>query len=719
MSDQTPLPTETPTNDRPRLLRLVGFGVMCATWLGAAIAIGGVHQETMVAACVLSILGLAGVLWRSQNIAIDGMAWVLLGLLVYTGLQLIPLPMEWLTSIAPRSASTWESARTALQLDAGATAPISVDPGGTQLGMVYLLAVVASYLAAWHLGRRKKWAQRGLLAIPIGGVVIVAIGLTQAVVGTSNILGFYEASRDMSESLFFSTFVNDNHLAAFINLGAPIALAQASLSTTPERKSLWALAFAVLAATTVFSLSRAGIVTLVLASVLVLAPLPKRRIRTYAMLLLAGLITAAVMGPLADQVSRFLHIEEWQHAVDLRAPELGWHTANEWWLTGCGRNAFGVASTQLNIWWPDVTISHAHNTPLQLLSESGFVVGGLVLLGSIVFVLRAAWRRRSKILFRGAAAGLIAVALHNLIDFNLDIPGVGLVAAWSAGLLCASKRKLGRPAPWLPFALVGLAASAFFLGMKAPPEPGPRRDALLQSSPTEYMTHNPADYFAFLKTGVAKKNKGYLEHANRMSPADPVGLTALAAVSEREKSIPLLQRTLALNWARAKSVFVIMDRLKPTPTEVDTILPNEAHAMAVYLEYGQPSPAVIEHAMTRYPTDPEVLTAVARRAMKDNRLTRAEDIGMHLMTLGQSAGYRLLGDLYVRQKEPLKAMHMYLEAGDANAKLNAAEQAMKAGREAEALRILKDTRIQSHQLSRASQLKKQAERQLKQKLPQQ
>ena len=122
--------------------------------------------------------------------------------------------------------------------------------------------------------------------------------------------------------------------------------------------------------------------------------------------------------------------------------------------------------------------------------------------------------------------------------------------------------------------------------------------------------------------------------------------------------------------------------------------------------------------MTRYPADAEVLGAVGRRALKDGRLTRAEDIGMHLTTLGKGAGYRLLGDLYVRKEEPLKAMHMYLEAGDATAKLNAAEQALLAGREAEALRILKDTRIQPNQLSRASQLTRRAERQLEQTTPQ-
>jgi len=700
------------------MLRRLGFGLACVAWLGAAIAIGGVHQETLVSASALTLLGLAGVVWRSKNIAIDGMGWVLIGLLVYTACQLIPLPMDWLAGLSPRSATTWQSARDALQMDANGAAPISVDPGATQLGLVYLLALVAAYLAAWHVGRRKKWAQWGLLAIPIGGVVLVTIGLVQAVVGTTQILGVYEASRDMSESIFFSTFVNDNHLAAFINLGAPIALAQASVSVGPERKSLWALAFAVLAAATVFSLSRAGIVTLVLASVVVLAPLQKRRIRTYALLLLAGLITAAVLGPLAEQVSRFLQIEDWQHAIDLRGPELGWHTANEWWLTGCGRNAFGVASTQLNLWWPDVTISHAHNTPLQLLSESGFIVGGLVLFATSALVLRAAWRRRSNIVYRGAAAGLIAVALHNLIDFNLDIPGVGLTAAWSAGLLCASNKRLGRPIRWLAPVLVLLAGATFLFGMTLPPEPGPRRDALMKSTPTEYMSQNPADYFAFLQTGIAENNKAYLQHANRMSPADPMSLMALAAVSERGEAIGLLQRTLQLNWARAKGVFAIMDRMEPTATDVDAILPPEAHAMAVYLEYGDPSKAVVDHAMTRYPADAEVLGAVGRRALKDGRLTRAEDIGMHLTTLGQGAGYQLLGDLYVRKKEPLKAMHMYLEAGDATAKLNAAEQALLAGREAEALRILKDTRIQPNQVSRASKLTRRAERQLEQTTPQ-
>lgn len=81
--------------------------------------------------------------------------------------------------------------------------------------------------------------------------------------------------------------------------------------------------------------------------------------------------------------------------------------------------------------------SHAHHDLLQVFAEGGAV--GLLLLGLILVPLTArvvrAFRGADGTLAVGFAAGLVAVLLHALVDFNFHIPSNGAVAAVLAGAL--------------------------------------------------------------------------------------------------------------------------------------------------------------------------------------------------------------------------------------------------------------------------------------------
>ncbi len=98
---------------------------------------------------------------------------------------------------------------------------------------------------------------------------------------------------------------------------------------------------------------------------------------------------------------------------------------------GVGLNAFSSAYPLLyqTVWRTD-WIGEAHSDYLQVLFDLGLV--GVVLVGALlVLVFRSAWRGAARGgLELGVFGALLALAVHNLVDFNWQIPANA--ATWVA-----------------------------------------------------------------------------------------------------------------------------------------------------------------------------------------------------------------------------------------------------------------------------------------------
>jgi hypothetical protein len=119
---------------------------------------------------------------------------------------------------------------------------------------------------------------------------------------------------------------------------------------------------------------------------------------------------------------------------------------------------------------------HAHNDYLELLAESGLLGTALAVAGIILILVPLIRRPTARpdygLLGYGAAAGVMAICLHSLTDFNLAIPGnaltfsvlVGLLVSWRrvpAPTLAAGQSDRGRILEWRTTAIVlGLAVAA-------------------------------------------------------------------------------------------------------------------------------------------------------------------------------------------------------------------------------------------------------------------
>jgi hypothetical protein len=117
-------------------------------------------------------------------------------------------------------------------------------------------------------------------------------------------------------------------------------------------------------------------------------------------------------------------------------------------LGGWGAGSFGVV--HLLYRRDTLSVQQPHSVPLQLLAETG-IVGALLVLGAFALLLMAgvaATRRRStehgRLLAAALLAGAVAYAVHELYDWDWNIPGLTLPVLVFLGTLGGS---LGRSRP--------------------------------------------------------------------------------------------------------------------------------------------------------------------------------------------------------------------------------------------------------------------------------
>jgi O-antigen ligase len=209
-----------------------------------------------------------------------------------------------------------------------------------------------------------------------------------------------------------------------------------------------------------------------------------------AILLLVGgtIFVSKYLSQTHSYIERVEKVEQ-SHQLNLQIRLDLWSAAEKMWLDhfwwGVGPAHFDYRFRQYRPEIVQARPGHVHNDYLNLLTDWGTVGGIIVLVGMIAFAagLAKTWkyvrapentldRRMSNrfAFFLGAMAGLLALAAHSFVDFNLHIPanailGVTLLALLSGNLRLATERYwFNARIPMKFFATVALAAGIFYLG---------------------------------------------------------------------------------------------------------------------------------------------------------------------------------------------------------------------------------------------------------------
>jgi O-antigen ligase len=423
--------------------------------------------------------------------------------LVFSFLQLVPLPETWLQRLSPGSARLYEAGaleawRVTESQALGTEQPsgmssslhdpgrrtISVQPRKTRESILLFASLAALF---WLVS---SWADRPSRALFLMGTVTV-VGFLVALQGLVQFLtwnGKIFWIRTVPPSSAFGPFVNHNHFAGYVEMVIPVAISLAFCVVEVQRKggsprtggdtrgvdferSGWGKAgLAVFAAillvvTLLLSLSRGGILSSLLSGLLLFAQI-WRRMSSRAMkwsialtlpLAAVGLLAWIGSGTVTRQMSTFRKLES-ESTFQLRS--MIWQTVLQEWpayaWVGSGLGTFESSFAPFTPPGTQRRWDKAHNDYLQLLWESGIIGSALCLFGIGVFVRRYWWpalRSRDHpfdLLRVGAAASLMSIALHSVVDFNLQIGANAFLSVFLAGMMVALHRVVhegggGRP----------------------------------------------------------------------------------------------------------------------------------------------------------------------------------------------------------------------------------------------------------------------------------
>ncbi len=392
---------------------------------------GGTHTGAFAASEILvaSSLILWGLkLWlkSSHHLFFTPAVWAVLGLTAYAGLEYMRTPIEFSTR---------------------------------QEVMKAVLYCSIFFIFINNLRRRRHTRTFAFCLIGVATLIsFYAIG--QFLSGSTQILWVTQAPIYAHRAS--GTYICPNHLAGFLAMVIPLALALTLAGRLEQyQKLLLGFATIIMLAGVAVTISRGGYIAALAAVAVVLGIFfqrPKYRIPSLVVagLLACGMIwffmsTPPEIGSRFEQLAHSSQLQEGRGALyqaNLRmaakTPLLGW--------------APGTYSTAIHQFLPENVQSdplYAHSDYIQFFIEWGPIglLGLLTLMTLAGIGGTQAWkyiRQRGNslnprdstrtALFLGTIAGLIAISLHSLIDFNMHIPANAMVAVVLLAFLVSSLR---------------------------------------------------------------------------------------------------------------------------------------------------------------------------------------------------------------------------------------------------------------------------------------
>ena len=419
-------------------------------------------------------------------------------------------------------------------------------------------------------------AVRAIVFTLIGMATIESVyGIYQWAAKSDTVFGF--ARPDAYDGRGSGSFINPNHLAGFVEMVIPLALTIALMSREPHWvRILVGYLGGVMFVGVLATVSKGGYIA-TLGSLTVLGAILMARRRTWWSLAAGGVVLLAVF--IAYQAmpeklkQRFQEVEKYVGEAPKDTRELVWEAAlgvwkEDKWL-GAGPNHFDVKYRKYRDVWLQTRPQRTHSDHLQILVDFGLIGAGLVVvfLGAVGWGIWRSWPFLSRgggisdnsnstrlATVVGGAVGLLALAIHGVVEFNLSIPAIAASAAVVAALVVLHLR-FATEGFWLSLGIplrfvtgLAVAAAVGVLGWQAT-----RRTA-------ESLALGRADR----QRGETAEKEVFLRRALAVEPANSATWLALGE-NLRYRSFDGGEdfETLALSAIEAFQKVVVLDPFDP------------------------------------------------------------------------------------------------------------------------------------------------------------
>jgi O-antigen ligase len=433
--------------------------------IGVTLAFGGV-QPLAYSLMEIVIFGLVVFLLISQSrsgrIQVPLPVWpVLFGLFI--ALQLVPLPRPIMSVIDPKRLLPVNML--AIQQRAGAWTPISINPHATALLLLKFMAYLSAFVLATYVFNS---ASRKSLLVR----VLIFLGLFEAGYGLVQYLANWQKIFWMDKVYYTTeatgTYINHNHFAGFIELTFPFVLATVfyyfqiwqdsrrrrtrvdpnTTSASSIQAVLYSFLLAVALVAVIFSKSRAGIVAAVVALIF-LAVLTQFKTRRKAWTLGLGVFMLIAIGyglwiGLNPVIGRFEMLKGGEQYLESEGRLSIWKSTeamiDDFPITGMGLGTFTSGVRHYQTYLVNYTVTHSHGDYLELTAGTGLI--GAALLFVPIFVLLIMMihsfltdaRRFRPAVTLGCIGATLALLIHSVADFNLQIPANALIFAVVLGI---------------------------------------------------------------------------------------------------------------------------------------------------------------------------------------------------------------------------------------------------------------------------------------------
>lgn len=691
-----------------RLRDRIALYLVGTVLVGAAFALGGWPRWAI---CLTSALAAAAAATsvtsqREMSRLSPLLAFVALAALL-TLVQIVPLPAPVVEALSPGKLELTAANARSLGEAPPRWLSFSLDPPATLVELAKLAGHLAFAYAALRLAATPKGRRWLVTMVALVGTAMAVTAMAHRLTGADRVFGMYEPR--YPQTPYVAPLLNKNHLAGLMALTAPLVIGLACTSQG-RRRLAWIGAAAVCAAVALLAESRGGAVALLVSLVVVggLVVAQRRRgarevttrrrsdtiaiaITAGAGLVLLGALTAGALlrdlagsrlGEIGSPNSKFA---AWRAA----APVL-----EEYRWTGIGRGAFeAVATSALDS--RDHVFTHVENEYLQAAVDWGFVGGGALGLVFVWLAMTAIRRGRAGPEEAGALAGVIGLAVANLTDFSLWMPGVAYPAIAVIATLVfvplatdtARARHWWRPLRAAGIAMVAAAAAlaASPLGRSARAE----TDELAASrrrSPTPEATlararrilaRHPADYVAAAMTAEALfelRDRRAIAVANRALALHPTSgdlhrLAARMLLASQQPDQAGVEYALALRYAPREEI--LDEVLMAFPRDDDAVHalpldPKMAYKWTNRLaNRGRMSLALayLNRYLAVYPEDVRMLLHASATALNAGQLDLAERAAERAHALdGGAAAIIALGNCRTARRQPDQAVSLLAAA---------------------------------------------------------